>query len=145
MLVVGPTELLSSDLRRELGGYLEIQTVDQTPDVRRIDTALARYCDPRRSRPITVWREDVRAPLPPCFVVYQEALVEGVAEGALVDRPRGRAGFGYDPVFWAPEVGKTFAELSPEEKGRLSHRGVAVRGARTTLDAWARRQAAQSA
>ena len=62
-----------------------------------------------------------------------------------MDRPRGRAGFGYDPVFWAPEVGKTFAELSPEEKGRLSHRGVAVRGARATLDAWARRQAAQSA
>lgn len=51
----------------------------------------------------------------------------GTAEGVLLDVPRGENGFGYDPLFYFPQIGKTFAELSAEEKARYSHRGAAFR------------------
>lgn len=47
--------------------------------------------------------------------------------GTITEAPRGDGGFGYDPVFLLPEAGRTAAELSPEEKNRLSHRGQALR------------------
>jgi XTP/dITP diphosphohydrolase len=55
------------------------------------------------------------------------ATFEGKAEGVLLDAPRGLNGFGYDPLFYFPSIGKTFAELSPEEKSKYSHRGAAFR------------------
>lgn len=48
-------------------------------------------------------------------------------EGRIARAPRGSNGFGYDPIFFVPELGCTTAELSPEEKNRISHRGKAVR------------------
>ena len=51
----------------------------------------------------------------------------GVAEGIILDAPRGTNGFGYDPLFYFPEIHKTFAELSAEEKSKYSHRGAAFR------------------
>lgn len=51
----------------------------------------------------------------------------GTAEGTILDRPRGDNGFGYDPLFYFPQIGKTFAELSAEEKAAYSHRGAAFR------------------
>lgn len=53
--------------------------------------------------------------------------VEGSADGIILDQPRGTGGFGYDPLFFYPPLGKTFAELSPEEKFTVSHRGEAFR------------------
>jgi XTP/dITP diphosphohydrolase len=55
------------------------------------------------------------------------ATFRGVAEGILLDAPRGTNGFGYDPLFYFPAIQKTFAELSTEEKARYSHRGAAFR------------------
>lgn len=52
---------------------------------------------------------------------------EGAAEGVIVPEPRGSGGFGYDPLFLLPDEGRTFAELSPQEKLRHSHRGRAFR------------------
>lgn len=52
-------------------------------------------------------------------------LFEGRCEGVITDRPRGESGFGYDPVFYIPEMGRTMAELSFDEKNRVSHRGRA--------------------
>ena len=52
---------------------------------------------------------------------------EGVCQGVILREPRGENGFGYDPVFYLPELGKSMAELSEEEKNRVSHRGKAVR------------------
>jgi XTP/dITP diphosphohydrolase len=52
---------------------------------------------------------------------------KGQAEGTILDRPRGSNGFGYDPFFYFPAIGKTFAELAPEEKAKYSHRGAAFR------------------
>ena len=51
----------------------------------------------------------------------------GAAEGVILDAPRGRNGFGYDPLFYFPQIGKTFAELSAVEKAQYSHRGAAFR------------------
>lgn len=56
----------------------------------------------------------------------QHLSAEGTCEGIILDEPRGKAGFGYDPVFFYPPLGKTFAELSFEEKNRVSHRARAV-------------------
>jgi XTP/dITP diphosphohydrolase len=60
---------------------------------------------------------------------------EGVWEGAILDTPRGTAGFGYDPYFWLAEVSATAAELDPVEKNRVSHRGIALRALRERLAA----------
>jgi len=63
--------------------------------------------------------------------------VEGIIEG-LITAPRGENGFGYDPIFLVPELGKTTAEISPEHKNRISHRGQAARHARVLLGDWPR-------
>ena len=55
------------------------------------------------------------------------ATFRGTAEGVILDAPRGTGGFGYDPLFYFPQIQKTFAELSAEEKARYSHRGAAFR------------------
>jgi XTP/dITP diphosphohydrolase len=51
----------------------------------------------------------------------------GAAEGIILDAPRGSNGFGYDPLFYFPQIGKTFAELTAVEKAQYSHRGAAFR------------------
>jgi XTP/dITP diphosphohydrolase len=51
----------------------------------------------------------------------------GSAEGVILDTLRGKNGFGYDPMFYFPQIDKTFAELSAEEKAKYSHRGAAFR------------------
>ena len=55
------------------------------------------------------------------------ATFHGKAEGIILRERRGSNGFGYDPLFYFPEIGKTFAQLSAEEKARYSHRGAAFR------------------
>lgn len=54
-------------------------------------------------------------------------IAEGRWQGEVIDTPRGENGFGYDPYFFLPEFGRTAAELAPEEKNRVSHRGRALR------------------
>ncbi len=62
--------------------------------------------------------------------------VEGTLEGQIAQAPRGQYGFGYDPIFLVPEAGKTTAELMPEEKNRISHRGRAAQLAAALLRSW---------
>ncbi len=54
-------------------------------------------------------------------------VADGTVEGAILDAPRGREGFGYDPLFYLPELGKSMAEIDLETKLGLSHRGRAIR------------------
>jgi XTP/dITP diphosphohydrolase len=61
-------------------------------------------------------------------------LAEGVCEGEIIPEERGQNGFGYDPIFLIPELGKSMAELSMEEKNRLSHRARAVKAALPLLE-----------
>ena len=76
-----------------------------------------------------------------CVIALVEPLgnirmVEGVVEGVIAEGPRGTNGFGYDPIFFLPELGKTFAELEPEYKNRISHRARAAKSARKLLEDW---------
>jgi XTP/dITP diphosphohydrolase len=61
-------------------------------------------------------------------------LSEGICEGEIIPEERGTGGFGYDPIFLLKELGKTMAELSMEEKNRLSHRARAVMNAKPILE-----------
>ncbi|MDO8702970.1 MAG: RdgB/HAM1 family non-canonical purine NTP pyrophosphatase [Undibacterium sp.] len=69
-----------------------------------------------------------------CVLVYvrsefdpQPIIADGRWSGEIISSPRGEHGFGYDPHFWIPSLEKTVAELSPEQKNSLSHRGQALR------------------
>lgn len=69
-----------------------------------------------------------------CVLVYvrhaddpQPIIADGRWNGQIIDTPRGQNGFGYDPYFLVPSLGKTVAELAPEEKNAISHRGQALR------------------
>lgn len=57
----------------------------------------------------------------------RKLVVEGTCEGYITAEPRGEYGFGYDPLFVVPQYNKTMAELSPEQKNVVSHRGAAIR------------------
>lgn len=59
---------------------------------------------------------------------------EGTCEGRIARAPRGEGGFGYDPLFVVPELGRTFAELPAAEKDRISHRGRALTAVRRRLE-----------
>lgn len=68
-----------------------------------------------------------------CVLVYMRhaedpvpIIVQGCWPGEILSLPRGEGGFGYDPLFWVPEQGLSVAELSPELKNRISHRGRAL-------------------
>lgn len=60
-------------------------------------------------------------------------VTEGVLEGRITEAQQGNGGFGYDPVFFVPEMGRTLAELSPVEKNRISHRARAFQSAKKLL------------
>jgi XTP/dITP diphosphohydrolase len=69
-----------------------------------------------------------------CVLVYvrhaddpQPVIADGVWRGQIIDAPRGANGFGYDPYFLVPAFGRTAAELAPDEKNAVSHRGQALR------------------
>ena len=63
----------------------------------------------------------------------KELWTEGIVRGIILNESRGEGGFGYDPVFYIPELNKTFAELSMEGKNKISHRGLALEKFRILL------------
>ncbi|NMB35522.1 MAG: non-canonical purine NTP pyrophosphatase, partial [Firmicutes bacterium] len=62
------------------------------------------------------------------------AVVEGSCEGSIATAPRGSRGFGYDPLFILAGENRTFAEIEPEQKNRVSHRGQALEKIRKLLE-----------
>lgn len=85
--------------------------------------------------------EDRRGARFVCVMAYidpegRETVVRGDVEGRIPTAERGEHGFGYDPVFFYPPIGSTFAEIPEEQKNRLSHRG---RAARALLEALGKR------
>lgn len=75
---------------------------------------------------------NIAAVLPDGSVLHTEETMEGRIAG----EPAGSGGFGYDPILWLPEFGKTSAEITMDEKNRISHRGKALRAMREALVNW---------
>ncbi len=69
-----------------------------------------------------------------------EILVRGETVGSILHAPRGDGGFGYDPYFYSPDFGKSFAELTPDEKNSISHRGRAIAALAEALTAYKNQQ-----
>ena len=88
-------------------------------------------------------RQDQRSARFRCVLALAESgqtigVFEGVVAGTIVDLPRGRNGFGYDPIFLPKGLDQTYGELAPAEKDRLSHRARALEKLRPFLNAAAR-------
>jgi XTP/dITP diphosphohydrolase len=110
-----------------LGGAPGIHSARYAPghDVDRLEALLARLEDVPPEQRTGRFR---------CVVVIaspdgETHSAEGVCEGWITSEPVGRGGFGYDPIFFLPEYNRTMAQLSQEEKNRVSHRGRAVEAA----------------
>lgn len=69
-----------------------------------------------------------------------EILVRGESRGVILHTPKGKGGFGYDPYFYCPTFGKSFAEMTPEEKNSVSHRGRAIAAFADELTAYMKSQ-----
>ena len=70
-----------------------------------------------------------------------QAAAEGIVEGLIGYEAKGENGFGYDPIFFLPEFGQTSAEISMEEKNKISHRGKALSAMKERIRAWLGAQA----
>ena len=66
----------------------------------------------------------------------KDLVVEGEVPGLILEEPRGEFGFGYDPLFYVPELGKTMAELSQADKNKMSHRARALEKLSAQWDDW---------
>jgi len=71
-----------------------------------------------------------------CLASPEKILIEteGTVEGLITNREIGKNGFGYDPIFFVPHLNKTVAQLTPEEKNAISHRGNAIRKLKPLLE-----------
>ncbi len=115
-----------------LGGAPGVRSARYAPghDADRVETLLAHLQD-------VAWEQ--RAARFRCVIVIatptgEAYSVEGVCEGLIAFEPAGRGGFGYDPIFYLPNYNCTMAQLSQEEKNRISHRARAAQAAVPILD-----------
>ena len=98
-------------------------------DIERINYLLARLKDVPEEKRTACFRCVIAIATPD----EEVKICSGECRGFITLAPRGEQGFGYDPVFYLPELGKTMAELPPELKNQVSHRGQAARKARELL------------
>lgn len=121
---------------------LEVDALDGAPGVRSARYALGDDADRvtalLRALAQAGVSEENRAARFRCVIVLAAPdgrfwSAEGECAGRIIDTPRGSGGFGYDPVFFLSSHGRTMAELSPEEKNRISHRARAVQAVRPIL------------
>ena len=75
-----------------------------------------------------------------CFPNGDVISARGECPGTIAFAPMGEGGFGYDPVFFIPSLKKTFAQLSPEEKNAISHRGKALETFKSKLEEYLEKQ-----
>ena len=116
---------------------LEVDTLDGKPGVLSARYAGENASDNDRVKYLLAQLKDVpweeRRAMFRCVIAVatpdgRVELCSGECHGYITFEPRGELGFGYDPVFYLPELGRTMAELPPEIKNRVSHRGQASRG-----------------
>jgi XTP/dITP diphosphohydrolase len=97
---------------------------DSASDADRVNHLLARMAGLPRERRSARFRCIIAVSTPAGVT----AVSEGECTGTIAFEPRGSYGFGYDPVFYLPDLGRTMAELTPREKDAISHRAMAARG-----------------
>lgn len=97
-------------------------SADDLANLNKLLDAMRGVPDERRNARFRCVMVFLRHPADPSPVV-----AEGVWEGRILHAARGQQGFGYDPIFWVPQYGLSSAELAPEVKNQLSHRGQALR------------------
>jgi XTP/dITP diphosphohydrolase len=123
---------------------LEIEALGGAPGIRSARFSAPRPSDRKNNRKVLRLLEAVPAAARKarfvCVMVLTEggrvvAVFRGQVSGRIARAPRGESGFGYDPLFYYPPLRKTFAELPPEVKNTVSHRGRAVRRLRRFLEA----------
>ena len=109
------------------GGREEVQTSEDEANIRKLL---------RLMRDVSDRRAYFKAVL--CLVLEEGLSIfsEGICEGEVAQSPKGSEGFGYDPIFKPKFYEKTMAELSPEEKDLISHRGKALRKLKEFLEIW---------
>ena len=141
---------LKAETYRDLSGVLtladdsglEVDTLGGEPGVRSARYAGPDATDADRIRlllhnlsglPQSDWTARFRCVVAIAGPGQQTKLYSGSCEGRIVCLPRGDNGFGYDPIFYLPQMGLTMAELSSEQKNRVSHRAAAALKAATAL------------
>jgi XTP/dITP diphosphohydrolase len=109
------------------GGREEVQTSEDEANIRKLL---------RLMKDVSDRRAYFKAVL--CFVLEEGLNIfsEGICEGEIAQSPKGSEGFGYDPIFKPKFYEKTMAELSPQEKDLISHRGKALRKLKEFLEVW---------
>lgn len=107
----------------EPGALHHVNGWDGRDQAERIQILLTAMLELPKSRRAGRFRAVIVVVLPDGRVLEEE----GVCEGVIATAPVGEGGFGYDPVFFLPDRGMTMAQLSTEEKNRISHRGIAAR------------------
>lgn len=84
--------------------------------------------------------EERKARFVSCMVISRRgriyAEIKGEVRGVIAFAKRGQSGFGYDPIFYYPPLDRTFAEMSPEEKNAISHRGQALKKLKSFLQSY---------
>jgi len=97
--------------------------------------------DARNNEKLLSQVKDQRSAYYVCLMVFvrhpdepRPLVAEGIWRGEIARAPKGMNGFGYDPLFFIPSLGKTAAELPPEQKNRISHRGIALQKLLALLD-----------
>lgn len=121
---------------------LEVASLDGTPGVRSARFSGPGATDAKNNAKVLsllegVPREHRQARFVSCMVLSRQNCIiteiEERVDGIILTQPRGRHGFGYDPIFFYPPLRKTFAELQPVEKNEVSHRGRALKKMREFL------------
>ncbi len=120
---------------------LEVDALDGAPGVysSRFAGEEATYADNREKllREMASVPAEARGAQFRCVVAFvngdQVLTAEGIVRGTITREPAGSDGFGYDPVFFVPELGRTFAEIDLETKNKISHRGIAFRKMKAKL------------
>jgi XTP/dITP diphosphohydrolase len=110
-----------------LGGAPGVQSARYAGDEASDATRIAKLLEELRQRSVTDRRARFVCVLALAERSRLQAVISDFVAGELVEAPRGNQGFGYDPVFFFPPLGKTFAELQQEQKNLHSHRGKAFR------------------
>ena len=116
-----------------LGGQPGLKSARFVPQPEATDADRRAYLLKRLQVHPRPWRARFICAVALALPTGEPVFTEGICPGEIIPEERGASGFGYDPVFFIPELGQTMAELGMEEKNRISHRALAVKAAKPLI------------